>query len=331
MVSAGAVDAADLRRATGRQRPLLYSPLDRRRRAKHGREQRDEDEEQEPQHDDTVPWRVPADYTVLYPPSAPQRRVFAEVAEEVAASLRQLAGGRRVGVSTAEVPGTRHLVLGPRYFTLRKRLPAEAVLWNMEHAWAGAQWLTPTLVAEWGRRDVWDQDSGNLQVLRYHGVEARHLPYGWSPAMRRCHPVGETVDVAFYGARSPRRLAALDACRARGLTVEAAHQLFGVERDALVARARVVLNVHFYDGVPNAEWPRLFFLAANGRCVVSESVGLLGERRLPGVTFAPHDRLAEACAALVADEPRRRALGEEARRSAEASPMAEGLVGALGN
>ena len=76
-------------------------------------------------------------------------------------------------------------------------------------------------------------------------------------------------DVLFYGSFNARRQKILDALRDRGLTVKAVFGVFGADLDQLIARSKVVINIHFYDN-GRLEMIRLFDLLANGRTIVSE-------------------------------------------------------------
>lgn len=74
-----------------------------------------------------------------------------------------------------------------------------------------------------------------------------------------------------------------------------ANGVYGKERDDLVARARIVLNVHFYEQ-SRLEVPRCFYLMANGRFVLSEASPDTEETGFAGgMAFAPYAELESAC------------------------------------
>ena len=60
------------------------------------------------------------------------------------------------------------------------------------------------------------------------------------------------MDVLFFGLMNPRRAALLAAVNASGLAVHVLTgetMTFGGALDAILARTKIVLNLHFYDGI----------------------------------------------------------------------------------
>jgi hypothetical protein len=161
-------------------------------------------------------------------------------------------------------------------------------------------------------------------------VAATHVPIGYHPVLARIERGTEDLDVLFYGSLNPRREAVLDGCEARGLRVASVFGVYGAGRDALVARARMVLNVHYYEARV-FEIVRVSYLLANRRCVVSETGAEPDEEATwaDGVAFAPYERLVETCVALAAQRSERRRLGEAGHARLSARPLAPLLAAAL--
>jgi hypothetical protein len=93
------------------------------------------------------------------------------------------------------------------------------------------------------------------------------------------------IDVLFYGSLNDRRREVLQgieraglAAGKRNLRVVHAYGAYGASRDALVSRAKIVLNLHFYEAKV-FEVVRVSQLLANGRFVISE-----GGTKAPGDT-----------------------------------------------
>jgi hypothetical protein len=97
--------------------------------------------------------------------------------------------------------------------------------------------------------------------------------------------------------------------------MHAAFRVYGAERDALIARAKVVLNLHAHDNW-GFETVRLSYLLANRKAVVCEAASPddVDADLRDGLLSVPYDRLVEACVALAHDEPARRRM-ELRRRS----------------
>ena len=185
--------------------------------------------------------------------------------------------------------------------------PPGAVLYNLEQIYDGSPWLTPQLLSLFRRHTVWDYSQANVEALARRGIAARHVPVGYVPELTRIAPAAhKDIDVLFVGSIVPRRLAVLQALHERGANVIPAFGVYGAERDHLIARAKVVLNVHMYDAKV-FEIVRVSYLLANRCFVVSErGADLDGERPFEdGIAFAAYDDLAAACLRFLADQKAR--------------------------
>jgi hypothetical protein len=147
------------------------------------------------------------------------------------------------------------------------------------------------------------------------GVAARTVPFGYHP----CHGGALTppeagardVPLLLLGSRAghTRRAAAVDRLRANGashgLLVEGSS--WGAERDVLLRRTRVMLDVHRVPG--NFVGLRLLLSLAAGVALVSEPM-TDPSPFVPGVHFveAPLEGLLGAGLALLDDEARRREI-----------------------
>ncbi|MBX9842969.1 MAG: hypothetical protein K2Z80_14285 [Xanthobacteraceae bacterium] len=106
--------------------------------------------------------------------------------------------------------------------------------------------------------------------------------------------------------------------------------LYGAERDAFVARAKIILNVHFYDA-RLFEIVRVSSLLANRKCVVSEtgSDAAFENQFGAGIAFAPYAALAETCVRLLQNPDSRRVVAEVGFERFKAMPQTEYLQLAL--
>jgi hypothetical protein len=157
-----------------------------------------------------------------------------------------------------------------------------------------------------GASEVWDYSGENIAFLAERGIAARHLPLGWHEDLERIEPAPERdIDVLFYGMMNERRLAVLRAAHDMGLLVEAVFGVFLEERDRLIARSKVVLNMHYYP-MRIFEAVRVSYLLNNAAFVVcEESVDDPYPRC--GLAFAPEEGLAETCRYFVEQEAEREA------------------------
>ncbi len=149
------------------------------------------------------------------------------------------------------------------------------------------------------------------------------------------------IDVLFLGGDTARRGAVLSTlgpilCSRRSdlrlfRFTEPVHDgvpglVFGQEKYDLLARTRMLVNIHRDDTSPGYfEWARMIEAMANGVAVVTEpSTGF--EPLVPGEHFVQSDDIAGAVSGLLDDEERRAAIGESARRAVlETYPLAGSL------
>lgn len=175
-----------------------------------------------------------------------------------------------------------------------------------------------TTFTDWRRLDavrsatVWDYSARNVEYIRAltGNVNATYVPIGYAPVLSRIAPSpSQDIDVLFYGSLNERRTCILDQLDARGLAVVRAFGVYGEERDALIARAKVVLNVHYYEA-RILELVRVSYLLANRKAVVAEydERTELAEDLKDGLRLARYDDLVESVVQLVSDNEARRTL-----------------------
>jgi hypothetical protein len=257
---------------------------------------------------------------------------FREVAETVAGGLGAL-GHDAVVVAGPPPAGRRAIVLGANLLGRHPvELPADAILYNLEQVEPGSPWFGSEQLDLFRRHRVWDYSARNAARLAALGVPAPVVvPIGYVPEMTRIAAGAEDIDVLFYGSMNPRRSAIVRRLRADGLRVEAAFGVYGAARDALIARAKVVLNVHFYEAKV-FEVVRVSYLLANRKAVVSERGADPDEEApfAPALRFARYDELARECRELVTSAAERRRLGDAGLDVMRGRPEAGFLAAALG-
>lgn len=168
----------------------------------------------------------------------------------------------------------------------------ECILFNTEQVRAGdAPWMTNGYLGLLRNHEVWDYSAVNSEALASHGIKARHCPLGYTSSLSnivraesaiRRHdgevnfmswpdekPAEQDIEVLFVGSLNERRSRIIEAIRAEGIQV--IHAVgYGAYRDRLIQRAKLCLNLHFFDDSP-FEIFRCLHLVANGKCVVTET------------------------------------------------------------
>jgi SAM-dependent methyltransferase len=250
---------------------------------------------------------------IIKPANNPHPECFREVAETLDFAFQELGLPAKVVVNTYEPDGV-NLILGWQLLTAQEltQLPAQCILFNLEQLTQRNEVYRDRLVALDGRCELWDYSLRNIQILREAGLQqaVKHMPIGYVPQMTRIPAAAEQdIDVLFYGSLNPRREEVLAQLRALGLNVLHVFGLYGAERDALIARAKVVLTLHFYD-TNIFEIVRVSYLLANHKAVVAEcgTDTEIDPDMRDAVLAVPYTGLAHACLALVRDAQARMRL-----------------------
>jgi hypothetical protein len=251
---------------------------------------------------------------------------FREVMEVLQEGLLSL--GHSVRIQTNRIdPDAIAVIFGIHHLDPRlvDRLPPYSIIYNLEQLAPGYPWFSEQYVKLLTRFRVWDYSARNVDYLRRVGRSSAvsHLPFGYSACLTRIPSAqNEDVDVLFFGINTDRRGRVLQALVDCGLNVVGLNNVWGAARDAWIARAKVVLNMHQAD-IGEFESVRVLFLLANGKAVVSETApDEQIDAALQGAfCAAPYDGLVTACLRLVGDHGERVALQRRAKASVESDGL----------
>lgn len=251
--------------------------------------------------------------------------------------IREL--GYEVTYADAQLdPNAINIVLGSHApfcelnsWTKLSQQASHIIIYNWEQAASDVPWFTQRYVRQLTKAHVWDYNAKNIEALKQAGIhDIQHVPMSYVSAMQRVPKVEvQDIDVLFYGFMNPRRQAAIDAMRALGLNVvsTAEHQwLIGDERDAMMARSKIILNMHRFDVAKVFEIARVSYPLANAKAVVSEispETDIDDDIRA-AIVGGSIEELPQLCYDLVHDDERRRALEKKgfelfSKRSAAAA------------
>jgi hypothetical protein len=250
--------------------------------------------------------------TIVSPPNYPHTEATREVAESIYHGLVAL-GHDAILTARTDCSGRRHIVLCPHLLPhVQTPLAAGSILYNLEQIGPGGAGMQPRLLDLFRRHPVWDYSRRNIEELSRLGIrDVRHLPIGYVPQLSRIPRDEEDIDVLFYGSLNDRRQAILSPLRMRGVKVEAAFGVYGSQRDRLIARAKIVLNLHYYESKV-FEVARVSYLLANERFVVCERGCDAAEDAefAQGVVFADYGDLVEACVAYLGRPDERQRIAQ---------------------
>jgi hypothetical protein len=243
--------------------------------------------------------------TIASDPGYAHGEAFREAAETVHHALLSLGHDSILGDETFH-PDRRTIIFGANLIThlnLSHRLAPGSVLYNLEQIYDDSPWLTRELLALFKQHEVWDYSLANIAALARMGVTARHVPVGYVPELTRIAPAPQQdIDVLFVGSLVERRVAVLQTLHDAGANVVPVFGVYGAPRDALYARAKIILNLHLYEAKV-FEIVRVSYLLANRCFVVSErGSDPAGEQPFEGgVAFAAYADLVETCRRFLGD------------------------------
>jgi hypothetical protein len=241
---------------------------------------------------------------VVTPPDYAHSGAFAEVAIGLQGGFRELGIHAPVVTARERISG-KAIVLGanllPRMPGVKP--PGKSILYNLEQITPGSEWLTTDYLKLLRRHRVWDYSRYNIGQLEKLGIrDIVHCPIGYSDRLSRIEPAPEKdIDVLFYGSVNERRLQVLEQLVRAGLRVETLFGVYGAQRDAVIARSRIVLNIHYYPA-KIFEIARISYLLANRVCVVSETspADSALESVQDGIAQAAYECLSGKCLDLIA-------------------------------
>jgi hypothetical protein len=132
----------------------------------------------------------------------------------------------------------------------------------------------------------------------------------------------------FYGAPNTRRDRVIEALRHRGVQVVNAFPAYGSARDEVIARSRIVLNVHQF-AISPLEQLRISYLL-NNRCFVVSEVADCNPYG-GGVVYCSYDELPDRCVEYLApgQEAERDRIARMGYERLQAIPMRDHLRAAL--
>ncbi|MBB4266938.1 hypothetical protein [Roseospira visakhapatnamensis] len=234
--------------------------------------------------------------------------IVVEGLRELGHAVDRVTGGTDPRALTVLIGG--HLLPGPDLAAL----PPEVVVYNAVPIPVGGIAAThPDYARLLVRNPVWDVSRASLDSLAQATSRAEglsHVPPGWVPALGRVPPArAQDIGLLFIGGMDRARWRLLADLEAKGLEVRHVAEVHGHKRDALVARARAVLELPpLKDQAP--EPTRLLYLLANRKAVIAEpTLDLEADEILRGgVRIAAFAELARACQRLNTDIDGRNAL-----------------------
>ena len=234
---------------------------------------------------------------IVSPDQCLHSHAFDEIALCLHYAFRQLGYIVPIVRQAHEIVG-RPIVLGAHL--LEGTPPVNSIIYNLEQIQESSPWMSDQYLELLKAYPVWDYSERNREALAAFGIKNVQLCKVGYVSQLSCIPMlpesERDIDVLFYGSINERRQKVLQDLVDQGVSLVHHTRCYGPRRDRLIARARIVVNLHYYSA-KIMEVVRLSYLLANGAFVVSER----GEDRLverdfeDGMAFCDYEDLVKTC------------------------------------
>ena len=236
--------------------------------------------------------------SIISPPNYLHSEAFREVAETIHYALLEL-GYDTVLSSKIDFSDRQHIILGANLLPSMTTLPPKgSILYNLEQVDLQSPWFQPAMLEFYKNYPLWDCSVKNIEQFHRLGIEnVQHVPIGYVSQLTRISQSEEQdIDVLFYGSMNQRRQHIIDSLKLHGVNVLAVFGKYGPERDILIARSKIILNVHFYQ-TKIFETVRTSYLLANRCFVISEKGNDPKEEAefSRGIVFSDYHNLVQTC------------------------------------
>ncbi|MGK7910625.1 MAG: methyltransferase domain-containing protein [Synechococcus sp.] len=236
---------------------------------------------------------------IISRPNYKHSSVFSEIAETIHFALLEL-GHDSIISSNLDFSDRIYIILGSNLIDFdTMQLPPCTILYNFEQVHDRSPWVNERVISEFKNYLVLDYNAENIQAWQHYGVNrCQLLKLGYMPQLSRINPpLNQDIDVLFYGSMNKRRRKILIALRARGIKIKVLPVgMYGKERDDWISRAKIVVDIHYYE-TKLFNVVRFAHLLSNRKFVVSEYCSdPIGVAEFSdGVVFCRYDEIVDVC------------------------------------
>ena len=171
-------------------------------------------------------------------------------------------------------PSTKNIVLGAHLLNdnLIEDIPENTIIFNTEQIESITEnWKKKIL--NLARKNIifWDYSQYNLEYLsKTINIKGKLFQIGYQKELNRINQnIDKNIDVLFYGSINTRRENIINKLKDRKINVKTLFGVYGKERDDLIAKSKLILNMHMYDS-KIFEIVRVFYLLSNSIPVLTE-------------------------------------------------------------
>jgi hypothetical protein len=239
---------------------------------------------------------------------------YKEVVDSVVWGLRELGHSVELGVNVFSESAT-NIIIGAQMVQLDqlKELPPSTIVYNFEQM-RGIEISDRPQMAYCGANfKIWDYSEANADIWRQLNADYRIVPVGYAAPLTRIPkaPV-QDIEVLMYGMPGSDRLSAFFHLCNTGLKTVFVCGLYGEQRDELISRSKLIVNINLYSRSKIFEVVRASYLMANRKAIVADidAETFIEADIRAGICESSPSEIVDQCHALIKDENSRRALEE---------------------
>jgi hypothetical protein len=253
---------------------------------------------------------------------------FIELAELLMHSIIDLGETAQITENTVLNDGAKNIIIGCHLLakSAADSCPSNSIVLNTEQVHMDQTCWSEIIYFWVSRFETWDYSELNMERLReVSNMPIKHLSIGFQRHLAKIpNNASKDIDVLFYGSVNERRANIINALLAKGVNVKPVFGVYGSERDELIARSKIILNLHFYDS-KIFEIVRVFYLMTNRKAILCE---VSPDTNMPaayesGIYKAPYESLVDSCLELLSNEKKIMEVEENAFNCISKLPQAE--------
>ena len=244
---------------------------------------------------------------------------FLELAELINYSLIEIGHKSRISFNKIEHQA-RNMIIGVHLLNTKEipHIPVDTIILNTEQIFSDhTNWNSN--IFTWAKKfETWDYSDRNIIKFEEIGApKVKLLNIGYQPELRRiAKSDNQEIDLLFYGSINDRRRKIIDELSKSGVKIKAVFGIYGKNRDELISKSKIVLNLHHYKS-EIFEIVRVFYLLTNSKTVVGEvnATTSIDNHIKSGILPAKYEELVSTCLELLASPSKITELEEVAHNS----------------
>jgi len=256
---------------------------------------------------------------IIQPDGYIHSMAFLELAEVINYSLIEIGHTSCISFNKIEHQA-RNIIIGVHLLDTKEipQIPIDTIILNTEQIFSDQTNWNVNIFA-WAKKfETWDYSDRNIIKFEEIGApKVKLLNIGYQPELRRILKSDtKEIDVLFYGSINDRRRKIINELSKSGVKIKAVFGIYGKNRDELISKSKIILNLHHYKS-EIFEIVRVFYLLTNSKAVVGEvnTTTSVDNHIKSGILPAKYEVLVSTCLELLASPSKIKALEEVALNS----------------